>query len=592
MDSSLNYLQTFSPAETNPALLEKTLVGRRDLVDKLEELVIESAATGNKIQRLIVGPRGSGKTHTLKVLHNRILARKELQDKLEVSYLCEDEYGVATFLDWLIRIFWSFTRWNPPKANYLNDEIEKLKRTPEPDRERIAKQILLNYINGKTLLIIVENIGNIFHKIKGFGEEGQRKFRDLIQQYPQFTIMASNPALFEEILSEDMPFHNFFKVIHLYKLSLEQVVLFLKSIAEWDKNEKLSQFLDTPEGVGRIRAIYNLIGGNHRLLVTFYEFLKTDFINKLSEPFIKTINDLIPYYQSLMEVLSSQQQKIVQYLSRIRIASTVKDIAENCFILENTASKQMHTLIKLKYVDAIKRGRETFYELSEPLLRICNEVRANRGEAFRLFVDFLDNLYIAAEIKFSDSLSISKDHPQPSSSVKKSIGLYGIEKSSGWRESDIAGYTGLSQIDNSLERLEEDLKEMEAIELTNKAVINFERSHISLFVYGAEQNISRYLDQAVELIEKHGFMEEFWKSVPNTVFEVLRQHEKIETRKFEWIERYLEEKFKDAEAMIVPLKFLNIGIRHLKKKEKNVLFQLAKEERRTFQQFVLDKLDA
>jgi Cdc6-like AAA superfamily ATPase len=150
MGEGLNYLQTFNPVESKPDLLEHTLVGRKDLVDRLEELVVESATGGNKVQRLTIGPRGSGKTHLLKVLQNRVSMREDLADKLEIAYLCEDEYGVATFLDWLIRIFRSFIRWNPEKADYLKEEIEKLKKVPPADQEKIATKILLNYIEGKT----------------------------------------------------------------------------------------------------------------------------------------------------------------------------------------------------------------------------------------------------------------------------------------------------------------------------------------------------------------------------------------------------------------------------------------------------------
>jgi len=49
--------------------------------------------------------------------------------------------------------------------------------------------------------------------------------------------------------------------------------------------------------------------------------------------------------------------------------------------------------------------------------------------------------------------------------------------------------------------------------------------------------------------------------------------------------------FKENESMIMPLKFLDIGIRHLKKKERNVLFHFTKEERNTFKKFVLEKIN-
>ena len=149
---------------------------------------------------------------------------------------------VATFLDWIIRILRSFIRWNTEKPDYLEEKIEKLKKVSVNDQEKIAIKILLDHIGENTLVIIAENIGHIFNDTKGFGKQGQQKFRDLIQQNPQFSIMASNQALFEEIQKEDMPFHGFFKIIHLEKLTLEETILFLKSIAEWDKKSRLLDF--------------------------------------------------------------------------------------------------------------------------------------------------------------------------------------------------------------------------------------------------------------------------------------------------------------------------------------------------------------
>ncbi len=882
MDEGLNYLQTFNPVESKPELLEHTLVGRKDLVDRLEELVIESTQSGNKLQRLIIGPRGSGKTHALKVLHNRIFNRRDLIDNLVIAYLCEDEYGVATFLDWIIRILRSFIRWDPEKAAYLENEIEKLKKVHKGEWEKIAANLLLNYIKGKTLLIIVENIGNIFHKKKGFGKKGQQKFRDLIQQYPFFTIMASNQALFEDIQKEDMPFHNFFKIIHLKKLSLEETFFFLKTIAEWDKNTKLLPFLDTNEGRGRIKAIYDLIGGNHRLLVTFYHFLKTDFINKLSESFMKTINDLTPYYQSMMDALTAQQQKIVQYLCQVRTATNVKNISENCFSTQNTISKQMINLIRLKYVDAIPSGRETFYELSEPLLRICNEVKENRGGPIKLFIDFLGNLYSVEEIKRkymhyhilykilekeapsdfyeehlyyketikryfpgllktfqidtfegtpkdeqiktyiedlekseiyteilkftskiqekdryillkeasayrktgdiekaietaknllnknekdidallmlaeayqqNDKLNESNkyfnkviendeknikalagigknlfieekyeeanicfqkiidadeenidaikalgvvfgnqgDYQQAYNSFKKLIDLK-PDYSHGWwllgmtqenlnnieeaktsyikaidldkkntnavvylsgllikenslekakryidkalkenpidsqllnikgevyRESGqfkkavafyqqiikmdnkfhhpyfniVSCYLGLNDIKSALSQLEKALKVAKESDLTDQTIQNFEENNTTLFIHVYRESIPFYLNKALALVEKYSFIDQFYKSIPETIFGILKQHDKIETVRFEFIETYLRDKFKDNELFIVPLKFLNIGYRHLKKNEKNALLLFTKEERATFKKFVLDQI--
>jgi hypothetical protein len=619
MNESLNYLQTFNPSESKKELLEHTLIGRKDLVDRLEELVIESAKGKNKFQRLIIGPRGSGKTHVLKVLHNRLLEKPELKNVLDIAYLCEDEYGVATFLDWIIRILRAFIRWYPERAHSLESEIEKLKKIPLNDQEKIAERILLNHIHKKTLLIIVENIGNIFDNKKGFGKKGQQKFRDFIQQNPYFTIIASNQALFVEIQKEDMSFHNFFKIIHLKKLSLEQAVSFLKSIAEWENKSGLLKFLDSEEGKGRIKAIYDLVGGNHRLLVTFYYFLKTDYINKLSETFIKTINDLNPFYQSMMDILSSQQQKIVQYLCQIRKPINCKTIAENCFSTQNIISKQMTNLMRLKYVTSIPSGRESYYELAEPLLRIYNELKENRGGPIKLFIDFLENLYMVKETKKTYmQYHMLKDNETLKPNEKKNLL---IKETAEYRKTEdtkekiekeihlcrqaiisnpenlkpyykiITYLMEIHRIDAALLQLKQALKKSVEKKETNLLIQCFEENLYTLFIFVSKNSIESYLEEIIVLIEKYNYTEQFFKALPGSIFELLKKHEKVETSRFEFIETCLTDKFEDNESMIIPLKFLNIGIRHLKKHEKNVLLQLTKEERATFTKFVLDKIE-
>jgi hypothetical protein len=600
MDNGLNYLQTFNPTESKAELLEKTLTGRKELVDLLEKLLIDSAASGNKQQRLIVGPRGSGKTHLLRVLYNRVSGSRELKDKLKIAYLCEDEYGIASFLDFIIRIFRAFIKWDHENSDYFNDEIDQLKKVPFVDQEKVAVKILLKHIKGTTLLIIVENIGNIF---QGMGEIGQRKFRDLVRQYPYFTIMASNQALFQDIQEEDKPFFLFFKITHLKKLTLDEAILFLKSIAQWEERTDLLKFLEEPEGKGRIHAIYDITAGNHRLLVTFYNFLKVDYKNDLSYSFIKTINDLIPYYQGFMSLLSPQQQKIIQFLCQTRKPSIVKDIAENCFSSPNTVSKQMSTLVRLKYVDAESAGKETYYELSEPLLRICFEVKENRGGPVKLFIDFLGSLYSVQEIKkkynhfrvlagdskYHASIVLDKEHSYYKETLKRYYpDIYRLINP--FEQPAKSNHPGVQPgfVRAPAPKYGTTEKNDKKINLDILLIRSFEESLINIFNWGRQKDIMIYSNEISALT---GYSGHFYKALTQAIFEILTQHEEIELKRFEWIESSLKETFKDEKSMMVPLKFLNIGIRHLKKKEKNALFQFTKEERNTFQKFVLDKVE-
>ncbi len=131
----------------------------------------------------------------------------------------------------------------------------------------------------------------------------------------------------------------------------------------------------------------------------FSEFLTRESLDELQEPFMRMLDDLTPYYQARMQWLSPQQRKIVEFLSDCRHAVPVKDIAQRCFISHQTASSQLKDLREMGYVTSEAIGRESFYELREPLMRFCLEVKKQRGEAIRLFVDFLRLWYTRQELQ-------------------------------------------------------------------------------------------------------------------------------------------------------------------------------------------------
>ena len=246
---------------------------------------------------------------------------------------------------------------------------------------------------------MTENLGEIFDEVKGMGREGQQRFRDLVQQHPFWTVTASSQALFEDVQARDAPFYGFFKVQHLGMFDLEEAIELLENLARQERRGELRRFFRTEAGQGRVRAVHKLTGGNPRLLVIFYQFIDRESIDDLAPPFLEMVDSLTSYYQEQMQPLPALQQKIVEFLCEHRIAATVKDIARSCFVTPQTASKQLGRLTDRRYVVANRVGRESFYELREPLFRICFEVKENLGYPIRLFVDFLGNFYSLEELR-------------------------------------------------------------------------------------------------------------------------------------------------------------------------------------------------
>jgi tetratricopeptide (TPR) repeat protein len=131
----------------------------------------------------------------------------------------------------------------------------------------------------------------------------------------------------------------------------------------------------------------------------FSQFITRDALDNLVEAFMKMLDDLTPYYQARMKELSNQQRKIVELLVDRRHPMMVKEIAADCFIDAGTAASQLRELRKLGYVEAEQNGRESFYELREVLMRLCLEVKKQRGQWVEIFVEFLKIWYPLSERK-------------------------------------------------------------------------------------------------------------------------------------------------------------------------------------------------
>ena len=377
------FFSRFSPGSMSHETLEAVFVQRHKLAEQLVKRIRASVLGKSKHYQLLIGPRGIGKTHLMALVYHRIKAMSDLQDKLCIAYLREEEWGIASLLDLLLRIFAALLQEYPNSE--LAERVEGLYELPFDVAERAARSLLKDYIGERTLFVLIENLDELF---KGLGDEGQKRFRAYLQEHPFCTILATSRSLFAGVSLQTSPFYGFFRIHHLEGLTVEEARQLLIELARWDQDTELSGFLQTAGGLYRVRAIHHLAGGNHRVYVVLYQFLSHETLDELSTPFLEMLDDLTPYYQSRMALLSPQQRKIIEFLVERRHAVPVKEIARRCFITHQTASSQLKQLVELGHLRVTRIGRESFYELREPLFRLCLEVKDRRGP-IKLFVDFL-----------------------------------------------------------------------------------------------------------------------------------------------------------------------------------------------------------
>lgn len=388
----------YSPGNMDRESLEALFVGREDVMEDVLSRVADSIGRPHKHYILLIGPRGSGKTHFLVLVYHRILDRIRkagLRDSTAIALLKEEEWGVASYLDFLVRILRALAGQAPELTPQIEQIYDRFPHDPA-DAEAFAGSLLAEHTQGKTLLLLCENLVDLFH---GLNEEGQRRWRAAMQQSGNWSIISTTPALFAGLTLQDHPFYGFFTIRHLKSMDVDTGLDLLVKKAVHEDDSDLATFLRTPLGRARVRAIHHLAAGNYRAYVVLFDFLDKESLDDLVGPFMHMVDDLTPYYQDRMRQLPPAQRKIVEFLCLESRPRLIKEIANACLMSHQTAAKQISELATVGFVSRIRSGRNTYCELSEPLMRICIEVKDNKTQHFRLFVEFLRHWFSSRELE-------------------------------------------------------------------------------------------------------------------------------------------------------------------------------------------------
>lgn len=388
-----NNIPLYTPSILAPETLQAMFVKRDTLLVSLYNKHKSSVLEHNKHFSLIVGPRGMGKTHLISMLYHKLKQDKALKGTMILTWLREEEWGISSYLDLLIQILRNLE--NDEKSIDLST-INSLYELDLNDAEYQAEKLIENLLVNKVLVVLAENLNLIFD---GLGTDGQEKLRAFIQNIGKVTIAAATQSLFASVTSRSKPFYGFFTVTHLEKFTLEDAVQLLINIAQRDNNQALIDVLNTDEGQARIRALHHLAGGSPRIYVLFSQFIQADTLNEFTEPMIKMLDELTPYYQAKMLDVSVQQRKLIMFLCRESGAVTVQTLAKKNHISPQTASSQLKKLKESGFVESTQYGRQSYYEIAEPLLRMVLSIKDNRGAPIKLAIDLIRHFYTSTELK-------------------------------------------------------------------------------------------------------------------------------------------------------------------------------------------------
>jgi tetratricopeptide (TPR) repeat protein len=389
------YLSRFTPSLMAPETLEAIFVQRKGLASQIVERIWSAAEARKGEHTLLVGSRGVGKTHLVSLLYYRISKAENCRDRLAMAWLREEEWGVTCFRDFLFCILQALSAGGEVEAEF-DARFEALYGLNRIAAEMAAAEMLREIGRRRSLLVLVENLDELLQQM---GSEGPDKFRDFLNMNPYCSVIGTAQSGYEKFLRPHAQLKGLFHVQQLEPLTFDDAIEMLGRVAAFEGNEALAAFLETPRGRARVRALEFLAGGNHRAYVVFSRFLTCDSLEDLVEPLVRAIDDLTPYYQARMAWLPREERRIIEHLCLHRRPVRLQEIVRHCFMRTEEVLTCIDRLGHIGHVRSLSIGGESYFELSEPLMRLSIEVKRHRGTPVQLLMDFLRLWYSSTELR-------------------------------------------------------------------------------------------------------------------------------------------------------------------------------------------------
>jgi tetratricopeptide (TPR) repeat protein len=381
-----------SPSAQDPEILEEITVQREPLVAGLVKAALD--VEGGPRHQLLIGPRGIGKTHIVSLVARRLRVERS-RHPVVVAWLREDPWQIRSYEKFLGEII-SRLAIDIAEPD-LAGQSERI-RSGGPEAELEGEQLLREVVGRARLILLVENLDEIFRKI---GANGQARFRAFAEDWRQLLIIGTAPQLFEGVQLHESPFYGFFAITHLEELSLDSARELMLRIAELREDAKLAEFLRSDVATRRLAAVEALAGGHPRVWLLLSGCVSIQAIDDLVPLFLEALDELTPYYQARLRELGDQQQELIFLLSEAGGAMSNRELADRSGLPQNQVASMVRQLDDRGYIRRATVPKEvaggdermSYWELREPLMRLCLDVKHSRGEPLRMVVEFLRAWY-------------------------------------------------------------------------------------------------------------------------------------------------------------------------------------------------------
>ena len=378
----------------NPGFLSDEEVVASFCVRNAElRLLLESlqSSTGNSsVHSLVIGPRGSGKTHLLLRVAAEIRRDPSLSGFYPIVF-AEESYEVSTIGEFWLECLDHLAEQAPEgeRAN-LRLSYDDLRATVD-DRALADRCLgtLLDFADrqGKRVVLLVENLNMLFADMDD--PDAGWRLRHTLQTEPRIVLLGSATSRFDEIDHPDHALYDLFRVITLRPLDTQECVALWEAVS------------GQPSTILAVRPLEILTGGNPRLLAIIALFSAGRSFRELKANLLDLVDDHTEYFKSHLESLPALERRVYLSLARLWKPATAREVADQCRTDVNKCSALLTRLMErgaVAVVGGTPRRRQ--YYLTERLYNIYYLLRRDSGssQAVEALIDFMVCLYSPSEL--------------------------------------------------------------------------------------------------------------------------------------------------------------------------------------------------